>query len=398
MIILRVLLGILLFLVWFSIDFVLGRKINKKEHRPLYYPHREGMVDWIDNGADFFQSFQQDLKSAEHHIHVMFYIFRNDSIGSQIIQTLCDKAEQGLDVRVLVDRLGAGMDKKGRAALQKAGVRFHYSCRPGLPFYFFTLNQRNHRKISIIDGRIGYLGGFNVGDEYIGRDPKFGFWRDFHLRFQGDGVQDLQAQFFSDWSKAEALPVKESEGYFPELNKAEQRFRFVAVDGSGLEGMFHKVISNAEHFVYIGSPYFIPGRRLQEALLKAAERGVDVRILLPEKQDHPLVKEASYSYLRELIQAGAKIYHFQDGFFHAKALLIDNDICDIGTANFDQRSFHLNSEMNALVFSPEIIEKVKSVLERDMDHSTLLTESDVNRLPVKTRLTQLAAKRIERFL
>ncbi|RSL30468.1 cardiolipin synthase [Salibacterium salarium] len=393
---------LLLFIIyfWLRLDFLLGEKnhILQQETNPVIYPDRCSNVAWFDTGEDFYQAFFEDIQSASDHVHVLFYIFRNDSIGSQLIDLLIEKASEGVTVRVLIDRISGGMNREGRNRLKNAGIHFSYSQKIKFPYLFYSLNRRNHRKITIIDGKIGYIGGFNIGDEYLGRDPKLGFWRDFHLRFDGEGVQDLQAQFLQDWSREHNQDTYRQERYYPKVAQGKQRTHFASTDAKGLEESFAEAIQQANHYIYIASPYFIPGSVIQDTLLTSLNRGVDITILLPEKRDHPLVKEASFSYLEELLHAGAKVYHFQDGFYHAKALLIDDSYCDVGSANFDLRSFHLNNEMNTLISDSTLFHTVKDAIEEDMKRSTRLTIKDLKDRPFSIRFREKIASSIEKLL
>ncbi|SFL87818.1 cardiolipin synthase [Salibacterium qingdaonense] len=383
---------------WCLLDFACGRKQHHKERSSVLYPRRSGQVTCYKEGGTFFQDYFEDIKQAEESIYILFYVFRHDSIGSQLIDLLCRKAEAGVPVHVMLDRISSGITRKGVKKLRKAGVHFTYSQPVSLPFLFYSLQRRNHRKITVIDGEIGYTGGFNVGDEYIGRDPEFGYWRDFHLRIKGDGVQDLTRQFIADWHREHPEDDFSSDKNPEPLPKGDTTFRFLATDGDKVQNTFLHMIRRARSRIYIATPYFIPGSTLQEALLEAAGRDVVITIILPAKRDHPLVQEASWSYLEPLIHAGVSVYHFNDGFFHAKAVLIDEQCCDIGSANFDQRSFHLNLEMNTLIEDKTFIEYIRNMLEKDMRHSTLLRLEDVKKRPFSVRIKEKAAHLLKPLL
>ncbi|MFD2707091.1 cardiolipin synthase [Salibacterium lacus] len=383
---------------WCLFDFACGRKKHRKERSSVLYPRRSGQVTCYKEGGTFFRDYFEDIKQAEESIYILFYIFRQDSIGSQLIDLLCRKAEDGVIVRVMLDRVSSGMTRQGRKKLRNAGVYFAYSQRISLPFLFYSLQRRNHRKITVIDEETGYTGGFNVGDEYIGRDPKFGYWRDFHLRVKGEGVQDLTRQFIADWHRERPEDDFSSDKNPESLPDGDTTFRFLATDGDEVLNTFLHMIGRARTRIYIATPYFIPGPTLQKALLEAAARDVIITIILPAKRDHPLVQEASWSYLEPLISAGVCVYHFNDGFFHAKAVLIDEQCCDIGSANFDQRSFHLNLEMNTLIEDKTFIEYIRNILEKDMQHSTLLHLEDVTKRPFSVRIKEKAAHLLEALL
>ncbi|WP_240376214.1 phospholipase D-like domain-containing protein [Bacillus piscicola] len=379
MIIFYVIIGlILLVCVWGWLDVSFGKRQHKKQQNTVCYPSRQSNVDWFDDGKRFFDSLFRDISEASNHVYMLFFVFRDDSLGSQLIDLLSEKAAAGVEVIVLVDRLGAGLKRSGRKRLEKNGVQFAYSQKPTFPFFLYSLNRRNHRKITVIDGKTGYLGGFNVGDEYLGRDPKLAYWRDFHCRFHGTGVQDLTTHFLKDWNEAGQTAPRSAE-FNPHLPEGRQQTTFISTDGHGLVALYEKAIREADRSIYIASPYFIPPRPLQQALTEALKRGVKVHIILPEKKDHPFVKEASFYYLRPLLHAGASVYHYQLGFYHAKAFLTDDHVSIAGTANFDRRSFCLNNEMNTIFSDDQVIRAVKHSLLTDMKQSTKVTLADLEK-------------------
>ncbi|MGO4889117.1 cardiolipin synthase [Anaerobacillus sp. MEB173] len=368
---------IFLLIVWLRIDFALGKKKQKSEAKPRKQVTRYGEVQLFDHGHDLFVDMFQKIENANDHIHMLFYIINDDSIGQKLLDHLKAKAKQGVTVRLLVDRIGSKLSRATLQELKKAGVLFAYSHSPKFPYFFFTLNRRNHRKITVIDGKIGYIGGYNVGDEYLGRDPKFGPWRDFHLRIDGDGVQDLQEQFIEDWKIAWGEQLN-SDGYYPPLAKGSIELKILPTDGSYLEDTFLRLVNQANKSITIGSPYFIPGDALHSELINAAKRGVYVKIIVPKKGDHPLVKEAAFPYFGPLLKSGCRIYRYYRGFYHSKVLIIDDHLCDVGTANFDKRSFHINHEINCVIFDKEFIELVRQETENDIAISEELTLEKLN--------------------
>lgn len=370
-----------LIIVWIRTDIVYGRK--KLYHRIGNQEQKRRLsdVELLPLGDVFFHRLLHDLRQAEHHIHILFYIFRDDYIGKKVIDILEDKAKQGIKVRLLVDRIGADVSRKSRKRLKNAGVLFAYSHIPSFPFFFTTLNRRNHRKIVVIDGKVGYVGGYNIGDEYLGRKVKFGLWRDFHLRIEKDGVQDLQAQFLNDWSRAKQT-VNPDSSYFPPLLKGNTPIIIRPTDGFLLEETFQQLIQKAKKEILLGTPYYVPSKGIQKELIEAAKRGVDVKVVVPKTYDHPLVKYAAFPYFHALLEAGIEIYQYYRGFYHTKALIIDNECCDIGTANFDKRSLYFNSEINCLIFDPSFTSIVKKELTHDIAISERLTlESMEKRSP-----------------
>jgi cardiolipin synthase len=371
-------MAVLLFVVILLLLVVLDDKLGQKIYRPIAirkeYPMRKSNLKFFTHGQQLFDDYFQTIKQAKHHIHILFYIVKTDQISQQFCDLLKQKAKEGVEVRLLVDWIGSfGLPKKVIRSLQESGIKFSYSHRPTFPYFFYRLNRRNHRKITVIDGKIGYIGGFNIGKEYIGQDPKFGDWRDYHLKVTGEGVQDLQTQFFDDWAAATKEKLFSKNDYFPEIESGTIPHKFIATNGHFLEIDYVHLINQAKKELIIGSPYFIPSKKVMKALLDALRRGVKVTILVPLKADHPFVKEAAFPYFYRLLKAGAQIYRFYKGFYHAKVIIIDNDICDIGTANFDKRSFFLNSEINCYIHDKQFIKTVRTAVNQDLANAEKLT-------------------------
>ncbi|MBP3952760.1 cardiolipin synthase [Bacillus suaedae] len=366
--------------IWLRLDFVLGMRKQRSEASRHVQETRYSDITLLPTGDEFFKQLFQDIQVATDHIHMLFYIFRYDHIGKKMISALESKAKEGVTVRLLVDRAGCRIPKKIIRKMRKDGIHFAYSHPASLPYLFFTTNRRNHRKLTVIDGNTGFIGGYNVGDEYLGRDPKFGFWRDFHLRLFGDGVQDLQEQFMQDWQTAKQRYV-EQPSHYPFLTKGDSPIRILPTDGVYLEETFVDLIAQAKHTIMLGTPYYIPGDPVHQELIAAAKRGVDVKLILPKKGDHPLVKEAAYPYFNDLLTAGITIHQYYRGFFHAKCLVIDNQMCDVGTANFDKRSFHINHEINCLIYDSDFVQLVIRELDHDLAISERLTFENYKKRP-----------------
>jgi cardiolipin synthase A/B len=326
------------------------------------------------DGENLFHDLFESIKNSTSSIHVLFYIVQNDEISNEFLSLLGEKASQGLEVRLLLDYVGSfELDKQKVNLLKEKGVRFARTHAPRFPYFFYTLQARNHRKITVIDGKIGYLGGFNIGKEYIGKDPKFGYWRDYHLKVSGEGVFDLQQQFLKDWFDSTAENYLKEPRYFPTLHKGKSIHTFISTYGEHLDEHFISFIKEAKQEIIICSPYFIPGKEILNELLHAVSKGVKVKIMVPMKADHPLVKEAAFPYFGKLLLAGCEIYRFYHGFYHAKVIVIDENICDIGTANFDKRSLYLNDEMNCIIYDQVFIQHVKKCIYEDFRRSELLT-------------------------
>ncbi|MDX8363657.1 cardiolipin synthase [Cytobacillus sp. IB215665] len=365
---------LLLLIMWVRLDLKLGRHKYMRKVTDKTYPLHQGELSLFTNGHEFFNDYFQYIRNAETQIHVLFFIIKNDEISSEFFSLLKQKAREGVEVRLQVDWLGGfKVSKQIVRSLRENGISFSYSNTPKFPFFFYTLNRRNHRKITIIDGKVGYLGGFNVGREYLGRDPKMGFWRDYHLKIIGEGVADLQKQFNKDWYSATKEKLKDEPRKVKLNNDSIVLHRIVPSDGAFLKESFITMIKQAKREIYIGTPYFIPGKEIVNELLAAAERGVNINILVPMKADHPFVKEAAYPFFKPLLVAGCHIYRFYNGFYHAKVVAIDDDICDIGTANFDKRSFFINHEINCFIYDQKFNEQVKTTIKEDIQLAEPLT-------------------------
>ncbi|NWK71479.1 cardiolipin synthase [Bacillus paramycoides] len=365
--------------LWITIDLSYGRILHLKRIRSRSFPLRQSDFHLYTYGKDLYDALFTDIKQAKHHVHVLFFIVKNDEISRKFLKLLIDKAQEGVEVRLLLDRFGShSLSKEAMYSLQKHGVSFSFCHKVKFPFLFFSANQRNHRKITIIDGKIGYIGGFNIGEEYLGHNQKLGLWRDYHLRLTGEGIQDLQKQFLHDWFDDTNQNLLDSSLYFPKQQRGAILHRFIPTDGAYLQNTFLHLIESAKEELFIGTPYFIPGKEIMNALLKARKRGVQITILVPQKADHALVREAKFPYCRKLIQAGCNIYAFQQGFFHAKIIIVDDCICDIGTANVDMRSLYVNHEINCLLYDKHFIQEVKNKFEEDLKSSSLLSFEDVS--------------------
>lgn len=360
--------------MWLHLDFKFGSKRQQQLVEKYEFPLRQSNIEVFISGRELFDDYFEALRSAKHHIHILFYIVKNDKISHDFFTILKQKAAEGVEVRLLVDWVGGlNLAKKELNLLRNSGVQFVYCNKPRFPYFFYTLNTRNHRKISVIDGKLGYVGGFNVGKEYLGHNPKFGNWRDYHLKIDGEGVQDLQQQFLQDWHAATGESFSTQAEFFPILKKGKLKHKFIPTNGGYLKEIILNTIHQAQHEIIIGSPYFIPGKDILESLIAACKRGVHIKILVPMKADHPFVKEAAIPYFKRLMKAGCHIYRFYYGFYHAKIIVIDGAFCDIGTANFDKRSFYLNQEINCFIYDKSFTQKVREQMYSDIEKSEALT-------------------------
>lgn len=342
-------------------------------------------VDVYTNGEDKFKQLIEDIKNAKTYIHVEYYIFKKDVIGRKIIDELTKKAEEGLEVRLLVDAMGSRtLTKKTLKKYIEAGGKFSLFFPGILPHVNTRINYRNHRKIVVIDGVYGYVGGFNVGKEYINQDPEFGFWRDTHVRIKGDAVDDLNERFLLDWCYASGEKIDDYKKYIHEC-KDDCGDVCMQIVTSGpdhkeeyIKNAYIKIINNAKKNVYLETPYFVPDAPVLEALRISALSGVDVRIIIPGKADHFFMKWAASSYIGELLEAGVRVYSYKNGFIHAKTIVSDSGVMSIGTANMDIRSFKLNFEVNAFIYDDRIAVDGEEQFRKDMELSDEITKEIYN--------------------
>ena len=328
------------------------------------------------DGNEKFESLLKDIENAKEHIHLEYFIIKNSDIGIKIKDLLIKKAKSGVKVKILYDDVGCWrfwFHRKFFNDMKKVGIQISAFLPATFPFIGGKLNYRNHRKIVIIDGHIGYTGGINIGDEYMGKNKKFGYWRDTHIRIEGSSVYMLQMVFLTDWyyttKKAEFEPK-----YFPKLeHKGNSMIQVVATgpdsDWEAIHYAYFSAICNAKERVYIETPYFIPDEGLLRALKSAALSGVDVRIIFPSIADHKIVHQASYSYFDDILKSGGKVYLYNKGFIHSKLIIIDDKIASTGSANMDLRSFMLNFEINAFIYDKDIINKISDDFFEDLKNS-----------------------------
>lgn len=350
-------------------------------------PFTDGnQVQLFTSGASTFDAMFAAIESAEDYVLVQSYIVRDDRLGDELKARLVRKVQDGVSVYFMFDEVGCfALNSLYIDDLKSAGVRvigFRNSLRKARRF---QINFRNHRKIVVIDGHTAFLGGYNFGDEYVDRDPILTPWRDTHLRVSGPAALVAQLAFFEDWYWVTGEQLK----LFWEPSERQLDNKRVLILPTGpadvLEtcGLFFShAIHSARNRLWIVSPYFIPDPPTVAALQLAALRGVDVRVLIPAKPDHRLVYWASFSYLREVSEAGVKLYRYENGFLHQKVILIDDDFVTVGTANLDNRSIRLNFEITGLVVDRGFAGEVEKMLQWDFQHSQVLLPGDLTSLPL----------------
>ncbi|SFA97239.1 cardiolipin synthase [Lentibacillus halodurans] len=358
------------------------------EYKDLYYLHlsnddailtQDNSVDIFTDGKEKFDALLQDMEKATDHIHLLYYILRHDQLGKRTADVLMRKAKQGVEVRILYDDMGSRkISKKFLHRMRKAGVEIEAFFPSKIPKVNFKINYRNHRKLAIIDSKIGYIGGFNIGDEYLGYNKKFGYWRDTHLRICGNAVANMQTRFILDWNQASRHDIVYDERYYAYEKSGDVGVQIVSSgpdsDWEQIKNGYIKMIMSAKKYVYIQTPYFIPDDSLQDILRIAALSGIDVKIMIPNKPDHPFVYWATLSYIGDLLNAGAEVYIYQKGFLHAKTITVDGKISSVGTANIDVRSFRLNFEVNAFLYDQGLSERLVDAFCKDIKDSTQMTK------------------------
>ena len=351
------------------------------------------------SGKQKFASLKKDLLLAKNFIHLEYFIWRDDSLTNELKDILVLKAREGVEVRCLYDAFGGFfLSRKYKQELRAAGVQMYSSFKFLTPFRFHLANYRNHRKIVVIDGRVGYVGGMNLGEEHISGGKRFSSWRDLHARISGEAVLTLQGVFVTTWFDS----VKEdlfSKKYFPDTKPTKKSYCPVQVTTSGpdstwdsIKQLYFSCVTNATKNVFIYTPYFIPDQSMFLALKTAALSGVDVRVMMTGCPDKNLPFWAANTYFPELIQAGVKVYQYQKGFMHAKAVIVDSTFCSLGTANLDTRSFYLNYELNVMLYDKKLARKLEDEFLLDINYSRQITASLLEQRNLFVRLRDSIAR------
>jgi cardiolipin synthase len=343
-------------------------------------------LDLLINGEQTFDSIVKGMQAAENYILFQFYIIRDDELGKRLGRVLADKARAGVRVYLIYDEIGSRTFPRTRLYKQlvMTGVEVvAFNTTQGRRNRF-QLNFRNHRKVVVVDGKTAWIGGHNVGDEYLGLNKKIGDWRDTHTRLRGPAVLGAELTFATDWLWATRSSL-DIDWDFNGVAQGECEVMIFPSDPAsefeeaGL--MYLQLIVDARQRIWIASPYFVPDRGIISALQLAALRGVDVRLIIPDEPDGPMVGMANWAFTKELLPAGVKVYRYQGGFMHQKVLLMDDDIAGIGTANFDNRSFRLNFEVTLLARNPDFTRQVSDMLEKDITRSRLVTQAELAAKP-----------------
>ncbi|MCM5663805.1 cardiolipin synthase [Galbibacter mesophilus] len=330
-------------------------------------------VDILINGEEKFKRLFEDLKNAQSTIHLEYYIIEDGEIGMELIEILKRKSEEGVSVKVNYDSVASELSNKTIDSLKSSGVEIY----PFMPVYFpkfaSKANYRNHRKIVVVDGRIGYIGGINIADEYINKEGRR-FWRDTHARIEGQAVGMLQFHFSLDWDFVSDEDIQVEESWFPDTEIEDKTPIQIAASGPDtewaniMEAMF-TAINEADRYVYITTPYFIPNDEMALAMSTASKSGVDVRLIIPKTCDSWAANYATHSYLDRLLRAGVKVYLYNKGNIHAKTMIVDDVFTTIGTSNMDYRSFLINFEINALIYDENVTKQMLEIFIEDLQDS-----------------------------
>jgi cardiolipin synthase len=334
-------------------------------------------IEMYFNGTDMFNNFKKAILEAKEHIHIQFYILSPDKIGNEIKNLLIKKAQEGVAVRVLYDDVGSwNLCRKYIKSLRKAGVEIYPFMKVVFPWLTSKVNYRNHRKITVIDGKVGFVGGMNVADRYKDGNKLFKWWRDTHMRVIGDAAQSLQYQFLLDWYfvTKQLLIDQKNSTCFPDSESIGNAKVQIAASGpdsdwANIMQAYFAAISKAKKYIYITTPYFMPNESIITAIKVASLSGIDVRLMLSEKSDARISQWCTMSYLSELLEAGVKVYLYRKGFNHSKTLVIDGYFTSVGSVNMDNRSFEHNFEVTAIMYDKDIARKMEDQFKKDINSS-----------------------------
>jgi len=352
-------------------------------------------------GNRLFPRMLADLAAARSSIHMEFFIWKSDALGNKILEILVERARAGIEIRLIFDGVGsfARISREYKRRLQRAGIEFRTFLDPKNPLFGRLINYRNHRKIVVIDGEIGYTGGMNIGDEYITGGKRFACWRDTHMRLRGESVRLLQGVFLIEWHNSGAGLLRDRK-YFPGVpSDGSQQPEFagrrlpVQVICSGpdstwdsLKLLFFTLISNANEEVLIQSPYFIPDESIQSAMETAALGGVRVRFMMTGVPDKRIAYWAAQTYFQRMLKAGVEILLYQAGFFHPKMIVVDGRMATVGTANLDIRSLQLHYELNLVVYDRDSARQLRQQFDRDAGQCRKIAAADIAEQSTAVRL------------
>lgn len=377
----------------------LGRLADRFGAYPLTYGNK---MEFYDDGPPAFDAMLAAIRDAKHHVHLEFFIFHGDELGCRVLEELTIKAKQGVEVRLLYDAMGSGrLPARCLKPLLRAGGKSSVFLPLNPLRRRLQINMRNHRKILVVDGNVGFVGGLNVGDEYLGKVPRFGYWRDTHLRLEGPVVGDLQRVFSQDWDFAASERIEDQEGsskHYFQPREVDGPFPVQIIESGpdhdlkGIREIYFAAILQAQKRLWIASPYFVPDAGMLDALRLAAFKGVDVRFLGQDRPDKWIPLLAARYYWDDVMQAGVKIYQYAKGMMHSKVFLVDGQWASVGTANLDNRSLYLNFEVNCLIYAPEAVAQLEESFLRDLSQSIRVDRAAFARRPFSARLLENACR------
>lgn len=376
------------------------RSLERLAHLPFTYANRVNLL--VDGQAAFSAMFDA-IRRSEKYVLIQFFIVRNDDLGEELKRLLIEKARAGVKVYFLYDEIGSNrLSRQFVRECRNAGIRIEaFRSSKGLSFRF-QVNFRNHRKTLVIDGDHAFLGGLNVGNEYLGMSTRFGPWRDTHVAVEGPAADAVQLIFTEDWHWATGETIDGLEWKARPAEDANQDVLIVpsgpADDYESCSLMFVHAIHSAERRFWIASPYFVPNDEIVAALQLAGLRGVDVRILLPANPDHLMVYFASFAYMKATGSRGIRFYRYTEGFMHQKAFLVDDIAAGIGTANLDNRSFRLNFEITLLALDRDFASEVEQMFEQDFSKSVLVPHDDIDRRSLPFKVASAATRLLSPIL
>jgi cardiolipin synthase len=362
----------------------------------------DNQVELLQDGSQTFTRIFEALRAARKTIHVQYYIFEEGELADRLLELFKQKEAEGVEVRLIYDSIGSlSLSRSYLNKLKEAGIEVYNFLPYRFGRFLTSLNYRNHRKIIVVDGVTAFTGGINISDKYLNGGDNLGMWHDLHLMIRGSAAHHLDTVFINDWELVSGNQLELKKPIFPEL-PGKSRIQILASgpddDFPLMEQLYFTLINSARKHVYITNPYIIPNHAMLTALHTAALSGVDVRLLLSSNSDSTIVSWCVRSYFQRFLRAGIRVFLYPEGFLHSKVITVDDQVCTIGTANVDDRSFQHNYEVNAVVFEKETAVKLREYFERDTQKSSELDFESFSNRPWRYRLAEGAARVISPLL
>lgn len=345
-------------------------------------------------GEEFFSDLKKEIANAKKFINMEYFIFQFDGIGKEIADLLIKKAKEGVEVNLIIDGVNLA-NYKLKSYFKNTGVHLYLFFRTYIPIFNIRINYRDHRKVTIIDNRVAFIGGMNIGDEYLGKG-KIGYWRDTSVKIYGDIVSTFEKEFYFSMSIVKnkflkdektsneiSLKYEEEDNVYMQVISSGPNYEFPAIRDN-----YIKLIQEARKSVFIQTPYFVPDDLLLDTLKSAVLSGIDLKIMIPNKADHPFIYWINQYYVAELLRLGANIYRYENGFIHSKTILVDEEVVSVGTCNFDYRSFYLNFEINLNIYNKDVANSFKTQYYKDIAISKKLTFADFKKRSIFTKVKE----------